>query len=232
MNSIKKFFENLNVIVNNQSIYEEALTHNSFANENRLSRNYQRLEFLGDAIIQLKVSEYLFNKFDKANEGVLTKTRSAVVREESLAIISRSIGLGKLIRLGIGELDSEGYNKDSILSDVYESITAAIYLDSDSESLNNWLSNTLFKEINLNNFLEEVSDYKSELQELIQLEMRNELVYKLFSQQKDNNNQIVFTAHVMIDNMLYGVGKGTSKKRAEQLAAKDALSKIKKSKTQ
>ncbi|AKX33857.1 ribonuclease III [Spiroplasma litorale] len=230
MNSIVAFLEKFNIKVNNKKVYEEALTHNSFANENRLSWNYQRLEFLGDAIIQLKVSEMLFKKYPKANEGVLTKIRSAIVREESLAKISRSINLGNLIRLGIGELESEGYNKDSILSDVFESLTAAIYLDNDKNYVDNWLNNTLFKEISINSFVEETNDYKSELQELIQLEMRNDLVYKLVSQEKDKNNQILFTVNVVLDNMLYGVGKGTSKKKAEQLAAKDALSKIKKSK--
>ncbi|AKU79437.1 ribonuclease III [Spiroplasma turonicum] len=228
MNNIKNFLNKFDIKLKDKSYYEEALTHNSFSNENRLSKNYQRLEFLGDAIIQQKVSEFLYKNFPKANEGILTKIRSSIVREESLAKVARTIKLGSIIRLGIGELDSKGYDKDSILADVFESFTAAIYLDLDSYLTDKWLKKTLFDNLAIESLIEETTDYKSELQELIQLEMRSDLIYKSISQEKDDKNQINFVVQVMIDNMLYGVGKGTSKKRAEQLAAKDALSKIKK----
>jgi len=133
---MQNFFKQFDITINNKSFYNEALTHNSYSNENRLTKNYQRLEFLGDAILQMNVSEYLFKKFPKYNEGILTKYRSSMVRRESLAQISKNIGLGKFIRLGVGELESKGYEKESILSDIYESLTAAIYLDGGIVALN------------------------------------------------------------------------------------------------
>ncbi len=225
---MQNFFKQFNITINNKSFYNEALTHNSYSNENRLTKNYQRLEFLGDAILQMNVSEYLFKKFPNYNEGILTKYRSSMVRRESLAQISKNIGLGKFIRLGVGELESKGYEKESILSDIYESLTAAIYLDGGIVALNKWLEATIFSKENTKDFLEHVTDYKSELQEIIQLEMRSQLSYSTVKQSKVEENKTLFIVKVMIDGMIYGTGEGFNKKQAEQQAAKSALSKIKK----
>ncbi len=225
---MQNFFKQFDITINNKSFYNEALTHNSYSNENRLTKNYQRLEFLGDAILQMNVSEYLFKKFPNYNEGILTKYRSSMVRRESLAQISKNIGLGKFIRLGVGELESKGYEKESILSDIYESLTAAIYLDGGIVALNKWLEATIFSKENTNDFLEHVTDYKSELQEIIQLEMRSQLSYSTVKQSKVEENKTLFIVKVMIDGMIYGTGEGFNKKQAEQQAAKSALSKIKK----
>lgn len=225
---MQNFFKQFDITINNKSFYNEALTHNSYSNENRLTKNYQRLEFLGDAILQMNVSEYLFKKFPNYNEGILTKYRSSMVRRESLAQISKNIGLGKFIRLGVGELESKGYEKESILSDIYESLTAAIYLDGGIVALNKWLEATIFSKENTKDFLEHVTDYKSELQEIIQLEMRSQLSYSTVKQSKVEENKTLFIVKVMIDGMIYGTGEGFNKKQAEQKAAKSALSKIKK----
>ncbi|WP_041612621.1 ribonuclease III [Spiroplasma apis] len=225
---MQNFFKQFDITINNKSFYNEALTHNSYSNENRLTKNYQRLEFLGDAILQMNVSEYLFKKFPNYNEGILTKYRSSMVRRESLAQISKNIGLGKFIRLGVGELESKGYEKESILSDIYESLTAAIYLDGGIVALNKWLEATIFSKENTKDFLEHVTDYKSELQEIIQLEMRSQLSYSTVKQSKVEENKTLFIVKVMIDGMIYGTGEGFNKKQAEQQAAKSALSKIKK----
>ncbi|WP_339033849.1 ribonuclease III [Spiroplasma endosymbiont of Cantharis rufa] len=229
--TIKKFLLNeFAIVIKDESYYSEALTHNSFSNENRLAKNYQRLEFLGDAILQMKVSEYLYKLFPKSNEGLLTKYRSSIVKKDTLAEISRKIKIGQLIRLGIGELDSKGFEKDSILSDVYESMTAAIYLDQGEKILDKWLKKTIFSDYVINQFLDKSHDFKSELQELIQLEIRSELSYVVISQEKLENNTTLFIVNAVLEGMVFGTGKGSNKKQAEQEAAKNALSKIKKNK--
>ncbi|WP_339023033.1 ribonuclease III [Spiroplasma endosymbiont of Crioceris asparagi] len=212
--------------IKEMSYFDEALTHNSYANEHGTPITYQRLEFLGDAILQLKVSEYLFNNFKTYNEGLMTKYRSAIVREESLSYIVKNMGLGKLIKLGAGEIQSKGHEKNSILADIYESVTAAIYLDSGMEVVEQWLNKTLFISSNISYFLDKTHDYKSELQELIQLEKRDQLVYKVINCEKNEYNQQNFTVNVSVENIVYGTGEGNNKKAAEQNAAKDALSKL------
>ncbi|AOG60712.1 ribonuclease III [Spiroplasma helicoides] len=225
---MKEFFNRIGIEIKNQDYFNEAFTHNSFSNENRLSKNYQRLEFLGDAILQFKVSEFLYKKYPKSNEGTLTKYRSSIVRQVTLAHLAKSIGLGKFIRLGIGEQDAKGYEKESILSDVFESVTAAIHLDSGNDAVDKWLKATMFSDKNIDFILESIRDYKSELQELIQVEMRNDLAYSTIEQQKLPDNRTIFKVQCTLDGMIYGIGEGFSKKQAEQEAAKSALSKIKK----
>ncbi|QEH62170.1 ribonuclease III [Spiroplasma chinense] len=224
---MREFLEKFGITPKDNALYDEAVTHNSYSNEHRIAKNYQRLEFLGDAILQQKVSEYLFKKFPKSNEGILTRYRSSIVRKETLAQFSRIIGLGKLLRLGVGELESKGYEKDSILADAYESMTAAIYLEAGPDALVKWLNATIFSESNLDIFLDAIRDFKSELQELIQVEMRSELSYVTISQEKLEDNKMIFTVNCTLDGMVYGVGQGSNKKQAEQEAAKNALSKIK-----
>ncbi|QHX36910.1 ribonuclease III [Spiroplasma sp. BIUS-1] len=230
MHIIDFLLKEFSIEANDKKHYYEALTHNSFSNENRLAKNYQRLEFLGDAILQMKVSDYLYRLFPKSNEGLLTKYRSSIVKQSTLAEISRKIGLGKFIRLGVGELESKGYEKDSILSDIFESLTAAIFLDQNEEVLNKWLEKTIFSDYVINQFLDKSHDFKSELQELIQLEMRSELQYVTVECKKLKNNTAVFTVNAVLDGMVFGTGEGSNKKQAEQEAAKNALSKIKKNK--
>jgi len=228
MPSITELLSKFSITPKNKEIYNEAFIHNSYSNEKRLSKNYQRLEFLGDAILQQKVSEFLYHNYKKLDEGILTKYRSSIVRGETLAKFSKLIGLGKYIRLGHGEWEAKGYEKDSILADVFESLTAAIYLDLGNNALDLWLNKTLFDKMNVDIFVETMNDYKSKLQELTQIEMRSDLKYITVSQKKAHNNKILFTVNCIFDDMVYGVGYGFNKKSAEQEAAKNALSKIKK----
>ena len=130
----ENYFETtFQIKINDRHYYEEALTHNSYANEHKLGYTYQRLEFLGDAILQEYMSLYLYTHNPRVDEGKLTKERSNAVREETLAGVMRKIGLNNYIRLGNGEMTSGGNNKPSILADVFESITAAIYLDNEKK---------------------------------------------------------------------------------------------------
>ncbi|MBY7704331.1 ribonuclease III [Vibrio harveyi] len=135
MPTIRDFLKTYNIEINNSRFFDEALTHNSYSNEHRLKYTYQRMEFLGDALLQMYVSRFLFFNYPKLSEGELTKLRSNSVREESLSEVAKDIKLGQLIRLGQGELKTRGFEKPSILADVFEALTAAIYLDQGEEKL-------------------------------------------------------------------------------------------------
>ena len=230
----KDYFETtFQIKINNFQFYDQALTHNSYANENK-SRNigtYQRLEFLGDAILQEYMSLYLYKHNPDVDEGKLTKERSNAVREETLAGVVKKFGLNNYIRLGNGEMTSGGNNKPSILADVFESITAAIYLDNEKKGnvnqvIGRWLEQTLIVYISQNEYLESIKDYKSELQELIQAENRSDLHYNVKSQHPVENNSIEYVVEVILDGQVYGQGVGLSKQAAEQQAAKNCLEKL------
>ncbi|WP_026389144.1 ribonuclease III [[Acholeplasma] multilocale] len=225
--TVQEFLDKYGITIKNSHFYNEALTHNSYANEKHLKYTYQRMEFLGDAILQMYVSKYFFLNFPKIAEGILTKYRSNAVREESLAKVAREIKLGRLIRLGQGELNSKGYDKDSILSDVFEAFTAAIYLDHGEEVLLCWLKETLYKEISKPGFMDKLKDYKSELQEKLQAENRNDLKYVVENERHiEKDNRTEYTVSVNLEGQKFGIGKGFSKQEAEQNAAKDCLAKM------
>ncbi|ATZ18608.1 ribonuclease III [Williamsoniiplasma somnilux] len=225
--TVQEFLKKFGITIKNSHYFDEALTHNSYANEKHLKYTYQRLEFLGDAIIQMYVSNYLYKNYPKLSEGILTKYRSNIVREESFSMVAKEINLGQLIRLGQGELNSRGFEKPSILSDVFESFTAAIYLDQGEQIMLEWLKKTLFKEISKPGFMDKVKDYKSELQEYLQAENRRELKYLVAAEKNlKNDNKTEYTINVVLDGQKFGVGKGFSKQEAEQNAAKDCLSKL------
>ncbi|WP_028124420.1 ribonuclease III [Mesoplasma melaleucae] len=227
--TMHEFFKQFGIKINDSKIFDIAVTHNSYANENKINETYQRLEFLGDAVLQMYVSKFLYLNFTKANEGKLTKTRSDVVRQETLSEVAKMINLGPIIRLGEGEIKSKGYEKPSILSDVYEAVTAAIYLDQTEEVLIEWIKATILKYLDKNDYKELNHDFKSELQEIIQAEVRSDLEYKVESQiHIEKENKIKYTVSVNLDGKKYGVGKGYSKQEASQNAAKDCLNKLKK----
>ncbi len=209
----------------NLSLYKEAFTHASYANEaNRHYKDYERLEFMGDAVLQLFVSEFLFKLFPDVPEGTLTTLRSKLVREESLARFAREQNLGSCILLGVGEEKSGGRDRESVLANVFESFIGAIYLDCGKEEVLKVLEQTIFKHINDLDY-DDITDYKTTLQELIQADTRRTVTYELL-ETNGPSNAPEFTMCVVMDNMRLGVGKGASKKKAEQQAAKDALNKL------
>lgn len=226
---IRRFFERFNLQVTNTDYYKEALTHNSYANEHNLNYTYQRLEFLGDAILSKEISLYLFSRFPEKNEGQITSLRSKIVRENTLAEVSRNIGLGNIVRLGKGEIKTQGYDKDRILADIYESIIAAIYLDLGEDAVRTFLHETLIELINESDLLERIRDYKTELQEFLQAENKQSLEYILVDERKElynHANVAVYEVEARLNGVLYGTGKGRSKKEAEQRAASDVLTKL------
>lgn len=209
----------------NLSLYKEAFTHASYTNEvTHVKKNYERLEFMGDAVLQLYVSEFLFHFFPNVPEGTLTTLRSKLVREESLARFSRELGLGELLYLGVGEEKNNGRERDSVLADIFESFVGAVFLDCGEEEVQKILKRTIYRHVNDLDY-DDITDYKTTLQELIQADQRKTVTYELL-EMSGPSNAPEFSVAVMMDEMCLGVGKGTSKKRAEQQAAKDALNKL------
>ena len=206
-------------------IFKQAFTHTSYANENKLkNHDYERLEFLGDAVLQYHVSRYLFDLYPTMPEGRLTKLRSKLVREESLARFARELDLGTYIYLGAGEINNGGRDRDSVLADIFEAFMGAICHDCGMEYVDMMLKKTIYRHVNDVNY-DDITDFKTKLQELIQADQRKTVTYELLSATGPSNNP-VFEMAVKMDDMILGTGIGSSKKRAEQQAAKDALNKL------
>ena len=207
------------------SLLERALTHKSYANEHRVPFHNERLEFLGDAVLNLLVSEFLMNKCPDSSEGDLSKLRAAVVSEPSLAAVARHIGLGSYILLGRGEEQSGGRDKDSLLSDGLEALIASIYLDGGQQSASAFIS--LFFEPLIEKTCSSggIVDHKTKLQELCQERLKQLPEYRVASE-SGPDHQKQFEVEILIKGQSYGRGVGRSKKEAEQRAVKEALTKF------
>ncbi|MGO1469333.1 MAG: ribonuclease III [Tissierella sp.] len=221
-----KILENkLNYTFRNKSFLKNSLTHSSYANEKNLGiiNSNERLEFLGDAILNLIVSQYLYKKYPNHSEGELTKIRAKVVCESSLAYVAREIGVGDYLLLGKGEESTGGRNRESILADTTEAIIGAVYMDSDFKETNKQLLDRF--EDNIVKAVEKgelFSDYKTELQEKYQRSPNSKIEYHIFKEEGPEHNKI-FYMNVFLNENLLGSGKGRNKKEAEQMAAKSAL---------
>lgn len=219
------FLKKENVPYKSLALYKEAFTHSSYVNERQGSlKNYEKLEFMGDAVLQLFVSEYLYKNFPDKSEGQLTSHRAKLVREESLAKFARELGIGEIINLGHGEIKNGGRDRNSVLADVFEAYVGAVYLDLGKDEAIKILEKTIFRHANdLDS--EEITDYKSKLQELIQGDERKTVTYELIST-SGPSNALTFEMAAKMDDIYLGYGKGSSKKRAEQKAAQNALEKM------
>lgn len=222
---LNDFLKEQKIPFQHYELFEEAFTHPSYVNEaNRKIHHYERLEFMGDAVLQLYVSEHIFKKYPNVPEGSLTTLRAKLVREESLAKFARELGLGQYMILGVGEIKNGGRDRDSVLANVFEAFMGAIYLDCGKDYVLMMLEKTIFKHVeDIDN--EEIQDYKTTLQELMQADVRKTVTYELLSTEGPSNAPIFEVAAIM-DHMRLGVGRGSSKKRAEQKAAQDALNKL------
>ena len=212
MNFLKRY----NINIKNKEYYETALTHSSYSNEHKV-KDYERLEFLGDAVLQLVVSDYLFNTTDNL-EGEMSKIRASYVCEAALATYAKEVGIIEEIRLGNGQ--SRALN-DTIIADVFEAVLGAIYLDLGFEVAKSYVGTIVIPHIESKD--EYFGDYKSLLQELVQTD-RKSLEYVLLSESGPAHDKW-FEMAVQIDQMVYGIGTGKSKKEAEQNAAKAAYEK-------
>lgn len=207
-----------------RSLLELALTHSSYANEVKgdKSASNERLEFLGDAVLELVISEYIYSEFGQMPEGELTKLRAAVVCEASLAKKAREYGVFNFMFLGKGEEPSRDHMRDSILADAFESVAGAIYLDGGLEAARAFLLHSLKDYINFIKDDFRRLDCKTKLQEIIQKNGENVLHYEIVGESGPDHDKTFFS-HVMLNGKVIGKGEGRSKKEADQSAAMDAL---------
>lgn len=205
-------------------LLHQALTHTSFANEAKQQNvvHNERLEFLGDAVLDLIISEYLYRQFPHLPEGELTKARAIVVCEATLARCASRLGVGQYLLLGKGEAGSGGRERASILADAFEAIIGAIYLDSGFPQASQFVLTQLQHDLQLVEKGEYIKDYKTVLQEVVQKHTDSKIVYEVVAESGPDHNKL-FAVAVSINSLVSGQGQGKSKKEAEQQAAKEAL---------
>ncbi|RBP41134.1 ribonuclease III [Garciella nitratireducens] len=208
----------------NRNFLYNALTHSSYNNENNIECNFnnERLEFLGDATLELIISEYLYKKFPDLTEGEMTKMRARIVCTDALAQSAFNLELGNMIIMGKGEIMSGGRTRKSIMANTMEAIIGAIYLDGGFNCARDFVLNKLY-EIIIDVEKGKINkDYKSILQELVQREKYGYLEYQLIKEEGPDHDK-KFYVNVIIDNKVIGFGVGKNKKEAEQRAAKEAI---------
>lgn len=211
------FLDKFNIKINNKKLLDTAFTHSSYSNEHKNTCNYERLEFLGDAVLELVTSEYFYLHTDY-KEGEMTRFRAGFVCEKALATYAKELGIDKLIKLGEGQKNNLN---DTIIADVFEAVVGAIYLDQGFGVAKNYVDEIIIpyikNDINFNR------DYKTLLQEYVQTDRRS-LSYEVINEYGEAHKK-TFEVVVKIDNIIYGKGIGKSKKEAEQMAAQDAYNK-------
>lgn len=219
---MEELFKKLNIKPKNIDLYQRAFIHTSYAYEHNLEYSYEKLEFLGDAIVDLVVSDYLYKK-NEFDEGKMTKIRASYVCENALYEYANELEFSKYIKLGKGELQNGGSHKKAILADTFEAFIAALYLDQGYEKTKDIALKIIVPFIKDEDIIL-FSDYKSELQEVVQ-DVQKSLKYELIEEKGPAHNKR-FKMSVKIDNIIYGTGQGHTKKEAEQEAAKNALKKL------
>ena len=205
----------------NRALLKQAVTHSSFANEQKINRqkHYERLEFLGDAVLELVSSDFLFQTHPEMPEGQLTKLRASMVCEPALAYCAKDLTLDSYIQLGKGEEATGGRYRDSIVSDVMEAVIGAIYLDGGMEPAKTYIHRFILSDLeNKQLFL----DSKTNLQEYMQQNLKKEFHYRLVEESGPEHDK-VFLVEVVMEDKVLGRGKGRTKKAAEQQAAYEAL---------
>lgn len=205
----------------NIALLKQALTHSSYTNEQKINKagDYERLEFLGDAVLELVSSEFLFHAHADMPEGELTKTRASMVCEPSLAFCARDLELGKYMLLGRGEETTGGRERDSIMADGMEAVTGAVYLDGGMQAARDFINRFILSDLEDRQLF---YDSKSNLQELIQGKLKKDFHYELKEESGPEHNKI-FCVSVYMEEECLGAGTGKTKKAAEQQAAYQAL---------
>ncbi len=219
---MEDLFKKLKIKPKDISLYETAFSHSSYANEHKVKSDYERLEFLGDAVLDLVVADYLY-KHHKESEGEMTKVRASFVCENANFEYASSLGLQKYIKVGHGEQAPNLNYKKTIVADIFESLLGAIYLDLGYATARRVVLDTIVP------YIEDptvvfFNDYKSALQEVVQTDQKS-LNYEIVKEEGPAHEK-TFTCEVTLDDIIYGVGVGSSKKEAEQEAAKEALTKL------
>lgn len=221
--TIYDFLAKRNILINNKPLMEEAFTHSSFANEHRSKlKHNERLEFMGDAVLQIYSSKRIFKLEPPLPEGNMTTLRANLVNEKALAKYVRKFQLNKYLKLGAGEEKTGGRNRDSVIADMFEAFIGALFLDQGYLITEKLLDEIMGDEITISN---DIVDYKTKLQEYVQADKRSDIEYQLLSSRGPSNSPI-FEMAVKVDGILLGIGSASSKKEAQKLAAKNALEKL------
>ncbi|CAH8769952.1 ribonuclease III [Paenibacillus dendritiformis] len=223
---LKQLQQKLNIHFRNRQLLKQAFTHASYVNEHRFGQHQdnERLEFLGDAVLELTVSEFLFHQCPTRPEGELTKMRASIVCEPSLVKFANQLQFGKYVLLGKGEELTGGRTRPALLADVFESFIGALYLDQGLEPVREFLRNHIFPQISLDGKLQ-TNDYKTQLQELTQHHNLGALEYRIV-EERGPAHEREFVSEVHMGEICLGRGVGRSKKEAEQQAAAEALEQL------
>lgn len=228
LEKIEEFEKSIGYSFNDKALIDVAFTHSSFTNEARIkTKSNERLEFLGDTILDMVVSEYLFENYKEKPEGWLTRTRSRIVCTDSFAKASEKFDLTKYLRFGMGEKKQGGKLKKHVKADTFEAMCAAIYLDSSYDRLFEFLRDNYSEEVK--KIIKDDSlflDYKTRLQEYYNSHSKKNLSYELIKEEGPEHDK-TFTMVVRLGNRELATGEGKNKKTAEQMAAKSAYEKIK-----
>lgn len=220
---LKAFLKNNNIDYSSLDGYCQAFTHSSYVNEHRQLKikDNERLEFLGDAVLELTVSHYLFKIRPGLSEGEMTKIRAQLVCEASLESYARNLAIGDLMLLGRGEELSGGRERPTVLADAFEAFLGAMYLDVGIEQVHSFV-HKIVHEAYTKGEIKQIFDYKSTLQELVQADSKKAIEYRIVSESGPAHNRS-FESAVLLDEIILGRGNGKTKKEAEQRAAKSAI---------
>lgn len=222
--NIFDFLDKYKILYKNKDLINQAFAHSSYVNEHKANGgDNERLEFMGDAVLQIYSAHRLFVIEPALPEGLMSTRRSNLVSEKALAEIVREFELNQFLLLGAGEEKNGGRDKDSIISDMFEAFIGAVYLDTGYENVFRLLDILMKKHVD--SIDENTFDYKTKLQEYVQADSRREIEYSTINVTGPNNNPL-FEVEVKVDGLVFGKGKGSSKKEAQKNAAKDALEKM------
>lgn len=212
-----------NIHFNDVSLLEEALTQANYINEhpNYTGNDYQRLEFLGDAVMQQSTAVYLFKRYPEWDEGRLTELRISMVQTRAFAALSRELHLDQYVQLGRGEELSGARNRDSLLEDLWEAFIGALFLDQGQDVVMYFLGEIMFNKID-EGFYDRFVDYKSKLQEHLQRHGSVKITYTKLGERPVENNEQIFTVQVAVNDQVLATGEGKSTKEAEKVAARAA----------
>lgn len=232
MSELKQLQQRMNIFFKDETLLEQAFTHSSYVNEhrNKSLMDNERLEFLGDAVLELGVSQYLYREFHDLEEGDLTKLRASIVCEPALVQFAQALEFNKYVLLGKGEELTGGRNRPALLADVFEAFIGALYLDQGYSKVISFLKEYVYPEIVIGAF-SHTMDYKSQLQETVQ-QQKNRMVEYEITDEKGPAHAREFFAVVTINGKKVGDGMGKTKKEAEQRAAKKALDQLKQKKVE
>lgn len=219
--NLEKFEQNIGYTFHNKELLKNALTHTSYANEHEVKSN-EKLEFLGDAILEFVTSQYLYRNYINLKEGEMTKVRASVVCEESLYKIAIKHDFSDFLYLGKSEIVNKKTKKEAILADSVEAVIAAMYLDSNIENVEKFIVENLKDEIAIASTNVGMKDYKTVLQEKLQVHGEVDIEYKIIKETGPDHDKL-FTAQVKLNGKALAEGNGKSKKSAEMEAAREAL---------